>query len=116
MFMNSSNFEEYAQTLQATMAQAIAEAEALAALAGTDREAAADVRVAIQAKLNELDHLAHRTATDYVAAHHKELKENIRSDLFASVAAKLLRRGESAAAIATLLLDVPEESVASKSG
>ncbi len=69
------DFEQYAHTLQLTMAAAIEEAESLAALAAADRAAAADVHITIREKLNDLETLARQAAEKYVAEHRQQLQE-----------------------------------------
>ncbi len=108
---NPPDFEKYAQTLQQTMAAAIAEAEALSELAAADREAAASVRIIIQEKRNELENLAREAANKYVAEHRKQLQGTIQQEVLISIATKLLNNGESVDNVAELL-DVPKEFVA----
>ena len=103
------DFEKYVQTLQQTMAAAIAEGEALNELAAADREATADLRITIQEKLNELETLGRQAAEKYVHEHRQQLKESIREDVLASMKAKLLEKRESAETI-TELLDIPDKS------
>lgn len=104
------DFEQYARTLQQTMAAAIEEADALAALAAADREVAADVRITIREKLNALETLARQAAAKYVAEHRQQLQDTIRESVLTLVAAKLLNSGESVANIAELL-DMPQDFV-----
>jgi|GEM_PF-1883599 len=105
--LTQPDFEKYAQTLQETMAAAIAEGEALNKLAAADREAAADVRITIQEKLNALETLGRQAAEKQVHEHRQQLKETIWEDVLNSVAAKLLHNGESADDIAKIL-DISE--------
>ena len=107
---NPIDFEKYAQTLQETMAKAIAEAESLAARAAADRDAIAGVRVARQEKLNDLEHQGRQTATNYVTENSRQIKETIRTEIRTLIATKLLNSGQDVPAIAALL-EVPEDFV-----
>ncbi|MEO6037106.1 MAG: hypothetical protein ABIQ93_01755 [Saprospiraceae bacterium] len=107
---NPIDFEKYAQALHQTMADAVAEAESLAALAAMDRDAIADVRVTKQGKLNDLDQQARRVATDYVLENSQQIKKNIRENILALVAAKMLKSGQEVTSIAAML-EVSEDFV-----
>jgi len=93
------NFEEYAQTLAAVMAEAVAEAERLQAEAETDRAAAHTYGDDMRDLLRSLENKAQRTVEDEAPNVHQRVKQEIR----ATLAAKLKNAGRPEEEIDALL-------------
>ncbi|MCC6462186.1 MAG: hypothetical protein IT260_17090 [Saprospiraceae bacterium] len=97
------DFEAYARTLQRVMQAAVDEAESLRDQARAERDAAHADRMSAQDILHELDQAGRIAAQDYVQQHRRELNAQLRLELQALVATKLLNSGQTAAEIAETL-------------
>jgi hypothetical protein len=93
------NFEEYAQTLAKTMADAIAAAEVLQTEAHADRAAAIEDAGKMRELLHELEDTARRAAEGETLRLRKQMEQQI----VATIAAKLKNAGRPEEEIATLL-------------
>ena len=93
------NFEDYAATLKAVMAEAIKTAEALQTQAEEDREAAFAAMDKRQDLLRQLENEAQRKAEDEMTERYRQMKQEILDIL----ATKLKNKGMAEADIAALL-------------
>lgn len=112
------DFEAYAQTLRKIMDDATAKADALAAEAAADRDAAAVDRETAYDILHELEMTACRIAENYVEENYKKIAADIRQEVLALAAVRLLNSGYSTDYIVALLEVSPEFAAAAgkKSG
>lgn len=104
------DFTEYAQTLQKTMADAIAAAEKLSAAAMKDQEAVIDDTNRADRLLRDWEWAAYQKAVAFVNKNRKKITEEIQNEILEVAALKLLNSGKDADDIADLL-DIPLEMV-----
>ena len=104
------DFTEYAQTLQKTMADAIAAAEKLSVAAMKDQERAIDDTNRADELLRDWEWAAYQKAVAFVHKNRKKITEEIQNEILEVAALKLLNSGKDADDIADLL-DIPLEMV-----
>ena len=104
------DFELYAQTLQKTMADALAVADKLSAAAVKDREAAINDTNRADHLLRDWEWASYKKAQAFVHKNRKKIIAETQTELLQLTALKLLNRGKTCYDIAGLL-DIPLEMV-----
>ncbi len=101
-------FEQYAETLQKTMADAIAQAEKLAKVTAKNRLAAINDTNRANDLVRDWEFMAQKKAAAFVEKNRKKIRLEIQNDLLRLVALQLKNSGQSPEEIAGWLDFSPE--------